>query len=113
MSKGLFFSPDIQTRDPAWYQALTQALDEEQGKQLHDIGTLADQRRAAHGKLVNNKPAFSGTTISQAEDNWTIVLSCSLALLCRKHVLTVLSHSRIQDDREAWRIQVHGSSGAI
>lgn len=42
--------PDIQTRDPAWYQALTQALDEEQGKQLHDIGTLADQRRAAHGE---------------------------------------------------------------
>lgn len=45
-----FFSPtDIQTRDPTWYQALTQALDEEQGKQLQDIGTLADQRRAAHG----------------------------------------------------------------
>lgn len=41
---------DIQTRDPAWYQALTQALDEEQGKQLQDIGTLADQRRAAHGE---------------------------------------------------------------
>lgn len=41
---------DIQTRDPAWYQALTQTLDEEQGKHLHDIGTLADQRRAAHGK---------------------------------------------------------------
>uniref|UniRef100_A0AAQ5ZQZ7 Importin N-terminal domain-containing protein n=1 Tax=Amphiprion ocellaris TaxID=80972 RepID=A0AAQ5ZQZ7_AMPOC len=41
---------NIQTRDPAWYQALTQALDEEQGKQLHDIGTLADQRRAAHGE---------------------------------------------------------------
>uniref|UniRef100_A0A673YS83 Importin 7 n=1 Tax=Salmo trutta TaxID=8032 RepID=A0A673YS83_SALTR len=41
---------NIQTRDPAWYQALTQTLDEEQGKHLHDIGTLADQRRAAHGK---------------------------------------------------------------
>lgn len=40
----------IQTRDPAWYQALTHVLDEEQGKQLQDIGTLADQRRAAHGK---------------------------------------------------------------
>uniref|UniRef100_A0A673CQ32 Importin N-terminal domain-containing protein n=1 Tax=Sphaeramia orbicularis TaxID=375764 RepID=A0A673CQ32_9TELE len=38
------------TRDPAWYQALTQVLDEEQGKQLQDIGTLADQRRAAHGE---------------------------------------------------------------
>uniref|UniRef100_A0A665TGQ4 Importin N-terminal domain-containing protein n=1 Tax=Echeneis naucrates TaxID=173247 RepID=A0A665TGQ4_ECHNA len=36
-------------RDPVWYQALTQALDEEQGKQLQDIGTLADQRQAAHG----------------------------------------------------------------
>uniref|UniRef100_A0A671W7C5 Importin 7 n=1 Tax=Sparus aurata TaxID=8175 RepID=A0A671W7C5_SPAAU len=41
---------NIQTRDPAWYQALTQALDEEQGKHLQDIGTLADQRRAAHGE---------------------------------------------------------------
>uniref|UniRef100_A0A8C7YHS4 Importin 7 n=1 Tax=Oryzias sinensis TaxID=183150 RepID=A0A8C7YHS4_9TELE len=41
---------NIQTRDPAWYQALTQSLEEEQGKQLHDIGTLADQRRAAHGE---------------------------------------------------------------
>uniref|UniRef100_A0A4W6DD61 Importin 7 n=1 Tax=Lates calcarifer TaxID=8187 RepID=A0A4W6DD61_LATCA len=41
---------NIQSRDPAWYQALTQALDEEQGKQLQDIGTLADQRRAAHGE---------------------------------------------------------------
>uniref|UniRef100_A0A8D3E5M7 Importin 7 n=1 Tax=Scophthalmus maximus TaxID=52904 RepID=A0A8D3E5M7_SCOMX len=41
---------NIQTRDPAWYQALTQALDEDQGKHLQDIGTLADQRRAAHGE---------------------------------------------------------------
>uniref|UniRef100_A0A4W4GJV0 Importin N-terminal domain-containing protein n=1 Tax=Electrophorus electricus TaxID=8005 RepID=A0A4W4GJV0_ELEEL len=40
---------NIQSRDPTWYQALTQCLDEEQGKQLQDIGTLADQRRAAHG----------------------------------------------------------------
>ena len=46
----LYYNADIQTRDPAWYQALTQALDEEQGKQLQDIGTLADQRRAAHGE---------------------------------------------------------------
>lgn len=47
----LYSDTDIQTRDPAWYQALTQALDEEQGKHLQDIGTLADQRRAAHGEL--------------------------------------------------------------
>ncbi|KAG2463096.1 IPO7 protein, partial [Polypterus senegalus] len=40
---------NLQTRDPAWYQALTQSLNEEQAKQLQDIGTLADQRRAAHG----------------------------------------------------------------
>lgn len=33
-----------------WYQALTQALNEEQKKHLQDIGTLADQRRAAHGQ---------------------------------------------------------------
>lgn len=44
---------DIQNRDPAWYQALTQALDEEQGKHLQDIGTLADQRRAAHGESTS------------------------------------------------------------
>uniref|UniRef100_A0A8C9SLW8 Importin 7 n=1 Tax=Scleropages formosus TaxID=113540 RepID=A0A8C9SLW8_SCLFO len=42
---------NIQTRDPAWYQALTQNLDEEQAKHLQDIATLADQRRAAHGIL--------------------------------------------------------------
>lgn len=47
----LFWFVDLQAKDPAWYQALTQALDEEQGKHLHDIGTLADQRRAAHGKF--------------------------------------------------------------
>lgn len=45
-----FRRADIQSRDPAWYQALTQALNEEQKKHLQDIGTLADQRRAAHGQ---------------------------------------------------------------
>lgn len=44
------FPLDVQARDPAWYQALTQCLDEEQRKQLQDIATLADQRRAAHGE---------------------------------------------------------------
>lgn len=48
-----YYPSDIQNRDPAWYQALTQALDEEQGKHLHDIGTLADQRRAAHGESTS------------------------------------------------------------
>uniref|UniRef100_A0AAQ4QTP5 Importin N-terminal domain-containing protein n=1 Tax=Gasterosteus aculeatus aculeatus TaxID=481459 RepID=A0AAQ4QTP5_GASAC len=43
---------NIQSRDPAWYQALTQTLDEDQGKHLQDIGTLADQRRAAHGERL-------------------------------------------------------------
>ncbi|XP_010144181.1 PREDICTED: importin-7, partial [Buceros rhinoceros silvestris] len=38
----------IQNRNPVWYQALTQGLNEEQRKQLQDIATLADQRRAAH-----------------------------------------------------------------
>lgn len=45
-----FRHADIQSRDPAWYQALTQALNEEQRKHLQDIGTLADQRQAAHGR---------------------------------------------------------------
>uniref|UniRef100_A0A667ZX16 Importin 7 n=1 Tax=Myripristis murdjan TaxID=586833 RepID=A0A667ZX16_9TELE len=53
---------NIQTRDPAWYQALTQALDEEQGKQLHDIGTLADQRRAAHeSKMIERHGGYKFT----------------------------------------------------
>ncbi len=44
------FPLDVQARDPAWYQAITQCLDEEQRKQLQDIATLADQRQAAHGE---------------------------------------------------------------
>uniref|UniRef100_A0A8C6V6C7 Importin 7 n=1 Tax=Naja naja TaxID=35670 RepID=A0A8C6V6C7_NAJNA len=40
----------LQNRNPVWYQALTRGLNEDQRKQLQDIATLADQRRAAHGK---------------------------------------------------------------
>lgn len=39
-----------------WYQALTHGLNEEQRKQLQDIATLADQRRAAHGMLIDHNP---------------------------------------------------------
>uniref|UniRef100_A0A7N6B0H1 Importin N-terminal domain-containing protein n=1 Tax=Anabas testudineus TaxID=64144 RepID=A0A7N6B0H1_ANATE len=53
---------NIQTRDPAWYQALTQALDEEQRKHLQDIGTLADQRRAAHeSKMIEKHGGYKFT----------------------------------------------------
>uniref|UniRef100_A0A672J0M3 Importin N-terminal domain-containing protein n=1 Tax=Salarias fasciatus TaxID=181472 RepID=A0A672J0M3_SALFA len=53
---------NIQSRDPAWYQALTQALDEEQGKQLQDIATLADQRRAAHeSKMIEKHGGYKFT----------------------------------------------------
>ncbi|NWW37047.1 IPO7 protein, partial [Panurus biarmicus] len=45
----------IQNRNPAWYQALTQGLTEEQRKQLQDIATLADQRRAAHESKMIEK----------------------------------------------------------
>ena len=45
----LFPHTAIQNRNPVWYQALTHGLNEEQRKQLQDIATLADQRRAAHG----------------------------------------------------------------
>ncbi|XP_019375518.1 PREDICTED: importin-7 [Gavialis gangeticus] len=45
----------IQNRNPAWYQALTQGLNEEQRKQLQDIATLADQRRAAHESKMIEK----------------------------------------------------------
>uniref|UniRef100_A0A8C2DCV8 Importin 7 n=1 Tax=Cyprinus carpio TaxID=7962 RepID=A0A8C2DCV8_CYPCA len=53
--KTAFLPLDVQARDPAWYQALTQCLDEEQRKQLQDIATLADQRRAAHGEAKKKK----------------------------------------------------------
>lgn len=42
----------IQNRNPVWYQALTRGLNEEQRKQLQDVATLADQRRAAHGTHI-------------------------------------------------------------
>lgn len=48
----------IQNRNPVWYQALTHGLNEEQRKQLQDIATLADQRRAAHGMLVNHNSSL-------------------------------------------------------
>uniref|UniRef100_A0A673FZX5 Importin-7-like n=1 Tax=Sinocyclocheilus rhinocerous TaxID=307959 RepID=A0A673FZX5_9TELE len=53
--KTALFPLDVQGRDPAWYQLLTQCLDEEQRKQLQDIATLADQRRAAHGEAKKKK----------------------------------------------------------
>ncbi|TSL68247.1 Importin-7 [Bagarius yarrelli] len=53
---------NLQSRDPTWYQALTQALDEEQSKQLQDIGTLADQRRAAHeSKMIEKHGGYKFT----------------------------------------------------
>uniref|UniRef100_A0A673MF33 Importin N-terminal domain-containing protein n=1 Tax=Sinocyclocheilus rhinocerous TaxID=307959 RepID=A0A673MF33_9TELE len=53
--KTALFPLDVQARDPAWYQALTQCLDEEQRKQLQDIATLADQRQAAHESKMIEK----------------------------------------------------------
>uniref|UniRef100_A0A8B9HTG0 Importin 7 n=1 Tax=Astyanax mexicanus TaxID=7994 RepID=A0A8B9HTG0_ASTMX len=61
---------NIQTRDPTWYQALTQALDEEQGKQLQDIGTLADQRRAAHVRMVYVYTSLHPITIRFTLSGW-------------------------------------------
>uniref|UniRef100_A0AAY4EAR1 Importin N-terminal domain-containing protein n=1 Tax=Denticeps clupeoides TaxID=299321 RepID=A0AAY4EAR1_9TELE len=53
---------NLQSRDPAWYQVLTQGLDEEQGKQLQDIVTLADQRRAAHeSKMIERHGGYKFT----------------------------------------------------
>ncbi|XP_069037868.1 importin-7 isoform X3 [Lepisosteus oculatus] len=53
---------NVQTREPAWYQALTQGLDEEQAKQLQDIATLADQRRAAHeSKMIEKHGGYKFT----------------------------------------------------
>ncbi|KAL7992168.1 hypothetical protein Chor_016424 [Crotalus horridus] len=55
----------LQNRNPVWYQALTRGLNEDQRKQLQDIATLADQRRAAQGediraeKKKNNHMSFS------------------------------------------------------
>lgn len=86
---------DIQSRDPAWYQALIQTLDEEQRKQLQDIGTLADQRRAAHG-------TFSSALMLNIK--WLGVF-WSLRIL-------MIFDSRIKNDWEARRIQVHSPGGA-
>lgn len=58
ISRFLFFLIAIQNRNPVWYQALTHGLNEEQRKQLQDIATLADQRRAAHGMLIDNNPSL-------------------------------------------------------
>ncbi|KAK7913326.1 hypothetical protein WMY93_013537 [Mugilogobius chulae] len=53
---------NIELNDPAWYQELTKTLDEEHGKQLHDIGTLADQRRAAHeSKMIEKHGGYKFT----------------------------------------------------
>ncbi|MBN3273221.1 IPO7 protein, partial [Polyodon spathula] len=53
---------NLQTRDPGWYQALTQTLNEEQAKQLQDIGTLADQRQAAHeSKMIEKHGGYKFT----------------------------------------------------
>ncbi|XP_058015618.1 importin-7 isoform X6 [Ahaetulla prasina] len=51
----------LQNRNPVWYQALTRGLNEDQRKQLQDIATLADQRRAAHGHFF--EPARFNTMI--------------------------------------------------
>uniref|UniRef100_A0A8C6VFD0 Importin 7 n=1 Tax=Naja naja TaxID=35670 RepID=A0A8C6VFD0_NAJNA len=45
----------LQNRNPVWYQALTRGLNEDQRKQLQDIATLADQRRAAHESKMIEK----------------------------------------------------------
>lgn len=54
----VFFLIAIQNRNPVWYQALTHGLNEEQRKQLQDIATLADQRRAAHGMSIDRNPSL-------------------------------------------------------
>lgn len=43
----MFFCSGIQMTDPAWYQALTGQLTEEQTKGLQEVFLLADQRKAA------------------------------------------------------------------
>lgn len=42
--------PDIETANPSWFQALTGHLSEEQRKELQNVSTLANQRKAAQGK---------------------------------------------------------------
>uniref|UniRef100_A0A8C5C6K6 Importin 7 n=1 Tax=Gadus morhua TaxID=8049 RepID=A0A8C5C6K6_GADMO len=61
---------NLQAKDPAWYQALTQVLDEEQGKHLHDIGTLADQRRAAHESKMIEKHGGYKFTVPEVPTNF-------------------------------------------
>lgn len=61
-----------------WYQALTQGLNEEQRKQLQDIATLADQRRAAHGIFFSFIPlstAFECCLCAQEAYNSSLIMS--------------------------------------
>uniref|UniRef100_A0A4W3IXC5 Importin 7 n=1 Tax=Callorhinchus milii TaxID=7868 RepID=A0A4W3IXC5_CALMI len=52
-----------QNRDPTWYQALTCNLTDEHRKQLQDIGTLADQRRAAlESKMIEKHGGYKFNT---------------------------------------------------
>lgn len=62
-----------------WYQALTQGLNEEQRKQLQDIATLADQRRAAHGifffSFIPLSTAFERCLCAQEAYNSSLIMS--------------------------------------
>lgn len=62
----------LQTRDPSWYQALTHGLNEEQGKHLQDIATLADQRRAAQeSKMIEKHGGYKfGAPVVPASFNF-------------------------------------------
>jgi hypothetical protein len=59
----------LQASDPAWYQALTGHLSTEQQKQLNEVLTLADQRKAAaESKKIKMSGGynFTSTTVPQA-----------------------------------------------
>jgi len=42
----------LHTEDPGWYSSLTGHLDKDQQKEVQEIITMADQRRAVEGELT-------------------------------------------------------------
>lgn len=44
--------PELHTADPSWYSALTGHLSQDQQKEVQDVFTQADQRKAAEGMFT-------------------------------------------------------------
>ena len=45
-----YVTTGLHTEDPGWYNSLTSSLDKDQQKEVQDVLTMADQRKAVEGK---------------------------------------------------------------